>query len=138
MLRRKVIVLSSACAVALLVSGVSLSATAYFLDIPTVTCWSHNDPDDSDDPYLKLNDDRIWTGPECTPVTTMYPNLRTSFWDHADVYIMDDDFGFDDTVGQVYVTGALQGQGQQYYYSYLWYDGIGWLPNYEMEYSVPA
>jgi hypothetical protein len=127
---------------AALLSVVSIEArgrTAYFLNIYSVTCWSSNDPaQGADEPYLKYNNDRIWTGPDCTPITTMYPNIHTDFWDHVEIRIMEDDFGSDDTVGYVNVTGALWGQGPQTYYSYKWIDNLGYVINYSMDFEVPA
>lgn len=129
------------CVAATVAVGVHLEArgrTAYLLNIYTVTCWMQNDPGGADEPYLKLNGNRIWTGPDCEPITTMYPSVYTDFWEHADLYIMEDDFGPDDTVGYVNVTGAAWGQGVITYYSYKWVDNLGWMPNYSMEYEVPA
>jgi hypothetical protein len=81
-----------ALCVAALLAAVPLGARgriAYFLDIYQVTCWSSNDPaQGADEPYLKLNGNRIWTGPDCSPITTMYPSIHTDFWEYADLYIM--------------------------------------------------
>jgi len=100
-----------------------------------VTCWTQNDPSGADEPYLKLNGSRIWTGPDCTPVTTMYPGVNTTFWNQVSLYIMEDDFGADDTVGYVLV-GPQSGQGTITYYSYKWVNGFGWIINYSMDYEV--
>lgn len=128
----------SLCAAALL-AAVPLEARgriAYFLDIYSVTCWMQNDPSGADEPYLKLNGNRIWTGGDCTPISTQYPSIHTDFWEHADLYIMEDDFGPDDTVGYVYVSSAQNFQGTITYYSYKWVDNLGWMPNYSMDYAV--
>lgn len=126
-------------AVALLMTAVPVKAHhggAHFLDIYSVTCWSSNDfGQGADEPYLKLNGNRIWTGPDCTPITTMYPGVHTDFWNTNDLYIMEDDFGSDDTVGYVLV-GPQSGQGTITYYSYKWIDGLGWVINYSMDYAV--
>ena len=131
-------VLLSFCAAALFMLAEPVKAHhggAHFLDIYEVTCWAYNDPSGSDEPYLKLNGNRIWSGGDCSPIETMYPGVTTDFWNQVDLYIMEDDFGSDDTVGYVLV-GPQSGQGTITYYSYKWIDNMGWVPNYSMDYRV--
>ena len=61
--------------------------------------------------------------------------MNTTFWNQVDLYIMEDDFGPDDTVGYVLV-GPQSGQGTITYYSYKWVNGFGWIINYSMDYEV--
>jgi hypothetical protein len=135
-LRRRILGLGAACAVAVVMNVARVSATAYFLDVTAVTCWFSNDPVGADEPYLKLDGSRIWTGPDCSPITTMYPGVHTTFWEHADLEVMEDDFGPDDQLVYVNVTGAVSGQGTQSAYSYVWIDYMGWVPYYSVDYSV--
>ncbi len=121
-------------------SGIAVPAQAHhggahYLDVPTLTCWTQNDPSGADEPYLKLNGSRIWTGPDCTPITTMYPGITTTFWNQVYLDIMEDDFGNDDFCGSVLV-GPQSGWGQQTYYSYKFVSGLGYIINYQMEYTV--
>ena len=131
-------VLLSLCAAALFMHAPVTAhhgAQSHFLDVYSITCWAYNDPSGSDEPYLKLNNNRIWTGGDCSPIETMYPGVHTDFYMNGDLYIMEDDFGSDDTVGYVLVGPQAQ-QGPQTYYSYKWINGLGYVPNYSMDYNV--
>lgn len=134
-LRRAVLALAATAFSVIHVPVEAHHGGAHFLDVYTVTCWTQNDPSGADEPYLKLNGSRIWTGPDCTPITTMYPGVTTTFWNQVPLEIMEDDFGNDDQVGYVTV-GPQSGQGTQTYYSYKYVPGLGTIINYSMEYRV--
>lgn len=101
----------------------------------SLTCWARNDPSGDDEPYLKLSGSRIWENPDCASVQTIdLGGLTRSFWHEADLYIMEDDFGSDDTVGYIRL-GPQQYQGVQTYYSYKM-TPTGYIWNYELRYQV--
>lgn len=108
---------------------------AHILKLYSLTCYLQNDPSGDDEPYLKLNGNRFWENPDCLPIHTYdLGGMTISFWNEADLYIMEDDFGSDDTVGYVRV-GPQAGQGIQRYFSVKWV-GTGWFLNYELYYEI--
>jgi hypothetical protein len=122
---------------ALLITTKSVNAHhggAHILKVYRLVCWQQNDPYGADEPYLKLNNNRIWSG-DCSPVASVYPAVNTTFWNQTDLRIMEDDIGPDDSVGYVLV-GPQAGKGTQSYFSTKWVNGVGWFPNYTMEYEV--
>jgi hypothetical protein len=109
---------------------------AHILVLYSLTCYSLNDPVGDDEPYLKLNNDHIWSDPGCTPIHTYDLGGRQfSFWNEADLWIMEDDFGSDDTVGYIRI-GPQAYQGPLYYSSVKWIDGLGYVLNYELRYEI--
>ena len=77
---------------------------AHTLILYSLTCWARNDPSGDDEPYLKLAGTRFWEHPDCYPVHTYdLGGMTRTFRNEADLYIMEDDFGSDDTVG--YISG---------------------------------
>jgi hypothetical protein len=65
----------------------------------------------------------------------MYPAVYLGFWANEYLYIMESDFGPDDTLGTV-LMGPQAGQGKQTYTTTYWQPGLGWMPDYSMEYWV--
>lgn|GEM_PF-1529746 len=106
---------------------------AHILKLYSITCWAQNDPSGDDEPYLKLNSNRFWENPDCFPVTTFdLGGMEIVFWNQAELRIMEDDFGSDDTVGYILV-GPQAGQGRITYYSYKC---CPYAFNYQLDYEV--
>lgn len=126
--------LVAAVVLTLLATAAPASAShggAHTLIVYSLTCWAQNDPSGDDEPYLKLAGNRIWEHPDCYPVHTYNINQSWTFWNETDLYIMEDDFGSDDTVGWVRV-GPQAGQGTLTYFSYK--NGVAF--NYQLVYQV--
>jgi len=137
-LRRSAVVLSVAMTATAGLTAVPAGAHhggAHILKLYSLTCWAQNDPSGDDEPYLKLNGNRFWENSDCYPGHTYnLGGMEVSFWNEADLYIMEDDFGSDDTVGYVRL-GSQAGQGIVTYYSYKW-TGSTYIFNYQLDYQV--
>ncbi|HEU5111351.1 MAG TPA: hypothetical protein VFT95_22650 [Micromonosporaceae bacterium] len=108
---------------------------AHALLIYSLTCWAQNDPSGDDEPYIKINNDRIWSNPDCYPVHTYdLGGLRKEFWNEADLRVMEDDLGSDDTVLYLRI-GSQAGQGVQTFTSYKWV-GTTYIVNYQITYEI--
>lgn len=108
---------------------------AHILKLYSLSCMAQNDPSGDDEPYLKLNGNRFWENPDCYPIHTYdLGGMEISFWSEADLYIMEDDLGSDDTVGYIRV-GPQAGQGRITYYSYKT-TPTGYIFNYRLDYEV--
>jgi hypothetical protein len=110
---------------------------AHMLKLYSLTCWAQNDSSGADEPYLKIDSNRFWSGPDCLPVTTIdLGGLEQWFWNQAELRIMEDDFGRDDTVGFLLV-GPQAWTGVQTYTSYKLCGCVSvYIINYQLVYEI--
>lgn len=137
-LRTGVIMLPLLLLLTLATGSIPASAQAqHLLRLHEIVCHRDFDPIGSSEPYLKVGNQRIWSGSDVDPGEThSLEGVNRWFSDSIVLVLMEDDFGPDDSLGAYQITASAANQGNLLAIFYSFTSGGQPVPNCTITYDV--